>query len=107
MVASAPSQTQRRLTVAVVGLGSIGGVAAGYLAAAGRHDIVACARKPLARLILDGPGGTPGVPLSALPEPMQAAPADWVLLCTKTQQTESAEPWLKRLCAPSTRVAVL
>jgi len=28
-----------RRTVAVVGLGSIGGVAAGVLAAAGRHDI--------------------------------------------------------------------
>jgi 2-dehydropantoate 2-reductase len=107
MVASAPSQTQRRLTVAVVGLGSIGGVAAGYLAAAGRHDVVACARKPLTRLILDGPGGTAEVPLSALTDPTRAAPADWVLLCTKTHQTEAAAPWLKRLCAPSTRVAVL
>jgi 2-dehydropantoate 2-reductase len=107
MVASAPSQTQRRLTVAVVGLGSIGGVAAGYLAAAGRHDVVTCTRKPLARLILDGPGGTAEVPLSALTDPMQAAPADWVLLCTKTHQTEAAAPWLKRLCARSSRVAVL
>jgi 2-dehydropantoate 2-reductase len=47
------------------------------------------------------------VPLSALTDPTRAAPADWVLLCTKTHQTEAAAPWLKRLCAPSTRVAVL
>jgi 2-dehydropantoate 2-reductase len=30
-----------------------------------------------------------------------------VLLCTKTHQTPSAAPWLARLCAPRTRVAVL
>ena len=42
-----------RLSVAVIGLGSIGGVAAGCLAAAGRHDVIACVRKPLDRLTLD------------------------------------------------------
>ena len=30
-----------------------------------------------------------------------------MLLCTKTHQTAAAAPWLKRLCTPSTRVAVL
>jgi ketopantoate reductase len=34
----------RRLSVAVVGLGGVGGGAAGSLAAAGRHDIVWPAR---------------------------------------------------------------
>jgi 2-dehydropantoate 2-reductase len=36
-----------------------------------------------------------------------SAPVDWVLLCTKAQHTEAAAPWLKRLCGPLTRVAVL
>ena len=36
-----------------------------------------------------------------------SAPVDWVLLCTKTHATASAAPWLKRLCTPATRVAVL
>ncbi len=48
------------------------------------------------------------MPLRVLTDPQEVKkPADWVLLCTKTHQTESAAPWLKRLCAPSTRVAVL
>src|ERR1700685_170493 len=99
--------TQRRSTVAVVGLGSIGGVAAGCLVAAGRHDVIACVRAPIERLTLDAPAGTVELPLAALTDPVQAKPADWVLLCTKTHATASAAPWLKRLCAPATRVAVL
>jgi 2-dehydropantoate 2-reductase len=103
MVASANS----RLRVAVVGLGSIGGVAAGCLAASGRHDVVACLRRPIGRLTLEQPDGAVEVRLNALTDPTQATPVDWVLLCVKTHQTESAAPWLARLCTPATRVAVL
>ena len=98
---------KERLTVAVVGLGSIGGVAAGCLAATGRHDVIACTRRPIERFTLEQSGGTVEVRLRALTDPAQAEPADWVLLCTKTHQTESAAAWLHRLCTPSTRVAVL
>jgi 2-dehydropantoate 2-reductase len=104
---AASSDIARRLSVAVIGLGSIGGAAAGCLAAAGRHDVIACTRKPLERLTLDGPNGTAELPLHALTDPADATPVDWVLLCTKTHQTAATAPWLKRLCAPSTRVAVL
>jgi 2-dehydropantoate 2-reductase len=95
------------VTVAVIGLGSIGGVATGCLTALGRYEVIACVRKPLDELKLDQPGGSIEVPLRALIDPAQAEPADWVLLCTKTYQTEAAAPWLKRLCTPTTRVAVL
>ncbi len=101
------SAKAQRLTVAVVGLGSIGGVAAGCLAAAARHDVIACTRQPIERLALDQPSGTAEVRLNALTDPAHAGPVDWVLLCTKTHQTESAAPWLAQLCTPSTRVAVL
>jgi 2-dehydropantoate 2-reductase len=104
---SAPPPTQQRSNVAVIGLGSIGGVAAGCLAALARHDVIACVRKPIDKLTLDQPSGTVELPLRALTDPAQAEPADWVLLCTKTYQTEVAAPWLARLCTPSTRVAVL
>ena len=102
-----PPAAQQRLTAAIIGLGSIGGVAAGCLAAIGRHDVIACARKPIEKLTLDQPDGTVEMPLRALTDPTRAEPVDWVLLCTKAYQTESAAPWLARLCAPSTRVAVL
>jgi 2-dehydropantoate 2-reductase len=106
-MSTSSEKTQRRSTVAVVGLGSIGGVAAGCLIAAGRYDVIACVRTPIERLTLDAPDGTVELPLAALTDPAQAKPADWVLLCTKTHATASAAPWLERLCAPATRVAVL
>jgi 2-dehydropantoate 2-reductase len=105
--ASVPTSSQRRLTIAVIGLGSIGGVAAGCLGAAGRDEVIACARKPIEKLTLELPSSAAEVPLRAFVDAAHAKPVDWVLLCTKTYQTESAVPWLSRLCSPSTRVAVL
>lgn len=105
--AAADQAPPRRSTIAVIGLGSIGASAAGTLAAAGRHDVVACMRKPIARLALERPQGTVEMPLRALTDPAQAAPVDWVLLCTKAQDTAATAPWLARLCTPATRVAVL
>lgn len=103
--AASPAQQQ---SIAVIGLGSIGGVTAGCLAAAGRHRVIACVRKPIETLVLDSPAGTEALPLLAITDPAQVEkPVEWVLLCTKTHQTESAAPWLARLCAPATRVAVL
>ncbi len=104
---TASPQAERRLSVAVVGMGSIGGVAAGCLAAAGRNDVVVCLRRPIERLTLDRPDGTVELPLQSRTDPTRAEPVDWVLLCTKAHQTESAAPWLSRLCTPQTRVAVL
>jgi 2-dehydropantoate 2-reductase len=98
---------QRRLTVAVVGLGGIGGGAAGSLAAAGWHNVIACMRRPIGRFTLDRPSGVVELPLGVLTEPEQARPVDWVLLCTKAHQTTAAAPWLQRLCTPATHVAVL
>ena len=97
----------QRLKVAVVGLGGIGGGAAGTLAAGGRHDLFACTRAPIARFTLERDEGTVEPRLSILTDPTQSKPVDWVLLCTKTHQTAAAGPWLARLCTSATRVAVL
>jgi 2-dehydropantoate 2-reductase len=96
-----------RRTVAVVGLGSIGGVAAGVLAAPGRHDILACTRRPMARLTLEQNHGPVELALPVLTDPAEAKPVDWVLLCTKAYQTAATAPWLAHLCTPATRVAVM
>ncbi len=96
-----------RSTVAVVGLGQIGAAAASVLRLADRHEIVGCARRPLDHLIFERPEGAVDVPLRVLTDPRDAAPVDWVLLCTKAQDTPSAAPWFARLCGPSTKIAVL
>jgi 2-dehydropantoate 2-reductase len=97
----------RRLSVAVIGLGGVGGGAAGSLAAAGQHDVIACVRQPIARFTLERAEGAVEAPLHVLSDPALAKPVDWVLVCTKTHQTAAAGPWLARLCTPATRVAVL
>jgi 2-dehydropantoate 2-reductase len=103
----AAERAQRRFTIAVVGLGGIGGGAAGSLAAAGRHDVTACVRRAIGSFTLDRQSGVVEAPLVVLTAPEQAKPVDWVLLCTKAHQTQAAAPWLQRLCTPATHVAVL
>ncbi|ORE96798.1 2-dehydropantoate 2-reductase [Stappia sp. 22II-S9-Z10] len=95
------------LTVAVLGLGGIGAVAAGYLQAAGRNRIIACTRQPLERIVIERSHEELAVRIQAITDPKDAGPVDWVLLSTKAHQTPSAAPWLARLCHRSTRVAVL
>ena len=102
-----PKPNLKSMTVAVVGLGSIGGVVAGLIAAVGRHDLVACVRRPLDRLIVDRAEGLVEAKLRAFTDPAQAEPMDWVLLCTKAQDTSASAPCLDRLCGPNSRVAVL
>ena len=89
----------------MVGLGSIGGIAAACLAEAGRHDVTGCARRAFDAITLERPGRSVTLPLRVLADPAAATPADWVLVATKTQDTAAAAPWLARLCTPSTRVA--
>lgn len=101
------SSQSHRSTVAVVGLGSIGGIAAACLRAADRHDVIACVRQPIRRLVFDRADESVELPLKVLTEPAEAPRVDWVLICTKVQHTPQTAPWLRRLCDRSTRVAVL
>jgi 2-dehydropantoate 2-reductase len=93
--------------IGIIGLGSIGGVIAGQLCALNRHNVVACVRRPIERLVVERPEGAIEIPIRALTDPAQAEPKDWVLLCTKAHDTPSSAPWLQKLCGPGTRVAVL
>jgi len=101
------SRSQERLTVAVIGLGNIGAAIAGCLRAANRHDVIACARRPIGRLVLDRNGDSEELPLRTTTDPAQVEPADWILLCCKAHDTPATAPWLARLCTPASRVAVL
>jgi len=100
-------KASERQSIAVVGLGSIGGVVAGLLCEADRHNIVACVRTSISQLIVEHAGDTFETPITTLTCPDAAKPVDWVLLCTKVQDIPSVAPWLKKLCSQGTRVAVL
>jgi 2-dehydropantoate 2-reductase len=95
--------------VAVVGVGAIGATVAAAVQAAGGHQLVLCARRPLERITVEKPDGVE-VAIDA-PVLTDAAGvdlvADWVLLAVKAHQTQGAAPWLNALCGAGTIVAVL
>jgi 2-dehydropantoate 2-reductase len=93
--------------IAVVGLGGIGGVAAACLSLSPRNDVTGCARRQIDTLTFDHENDRTHIPLRTLIEPHHAQPVDWVILCTKAQDSASAAPWLANLCTPDTTVAVL
>ncbi len=94
-------------SVAVVGVGAIGGVLAGLLERTGRHEIALCTRRPLASLTVDTPDGPVTVRARNWTDPAQASRVDWVLVATKTYDAEGAKLWLKRLCDSQTNIAIV
>jgi 2-dehydropantoate 2-reductase len=99
--------TPPRLSIAVIGLGGIGGGLAMSLRAADRHDVIACVRRPIRHIVLERADGVVDLPLRTVTEPAELDHADWVMVCTKAHHTDSTAPWLARLCGPQTRIAML
>jgi 2-dehydropantoate 2-reductase len=93
--------------VAVVGVGAIGGVLASLLHLAGRHQITLCTRRPLGQLIVRTPGGEVQVAATNLTDDVLASPVDWVLIATKTYDTEGAARWIEPLASAGGRIAVI
>ena len=91
----------------MVGPGSVGLFFAAHLAAAG-HDIVACARRPFDRYVVESQTHAVDTAAMVLTDPAEVAgdPFDWVFVAVKAHQTEGAADWLRRLCGPATRVVV-
>lgn len=93
-------------SVALVGPGAIGCVAAAWLVQGG-HDVTVCARTPFSDLMIETPGG----PIRAAPrvvtEPSDVGASDWVLVATKAYDVDSTAPWFASLLGENTRLAVL
>jgi 2-dehydropantoate 2-reductase len=100
-------QMTQRVSIAVIGMGGIGGVVASCLQLSGRDRIVVCARRNVEAITLETPEGTHRLTPDVVTNPLRAGHVDWIVLCTKTQDTASASVWFERLCGPHTRVAVL
>lgn len=94
-------------SIAVIGPGAVGGTVAAWLAQKPEHAVTVCVRTPFERLEVQTPEGritaTPRV--AASPEGL--SPVDWVLVTTKTYDTDAAWAWLDALAGPETRVAIL
>lgn len=93
-------------SIAVVGVGAIGGAMAAALGDAG-HRPALCVRSPIGRLSRSLNGETREYVYPVHTDPDGLSAVDWVLLCTKAHQIEGAAHWLRRLIGPETRVAVM
>lgn len=93
--------------IAVVGPGSVGVFFAGHLAAAG-HEVIACARRPFDRYLIESPESPLDMPATTETDPTAITDVvEWVLLTVKAHQTEGASGWLGRLCDADTKVIVV
>jgi 2-dehydropantoate 2-reductase len=93
--------------IAIVGVGAIGGVVAGLLQSAGRHELVLCVRRPLAELVVETPDGPMQIAATIVASPEDAPAVDWVMVATKAYDVAGATRWLERLCVKDAPVAVL
>lgn len=94
-------------SIAVIGPGAVGGTLAAWLAQNPDHAVTVCVRTPFETLEVQTPEG----PITATPRvaasPEGLSPVDWVLVTTKTYDTDAAWAWLDALVGPQTRVAIL
>lgn len=93
--------------IAVIGPGAIGGTVAAWLAQEPMFDLTVCARTPLSDLQVETPQGLIVAKPKVLTDPAAATGVDWVLIATKTYDTEATRPWLTRLMEDHTRVAII
>lgn len=91
--------------IAVIGAGAIGGTLAAWLAQT--HEVILCARSPLADLEVETPQGVIRAEPRILTDPAAAERVDWVLCTTKTYDCVGAAVWLGGLMGPDTRLAVI
>ncbi|MEQ9636846.1 MAG: 2-dehydropantoate 2-reductase [Devosia marina] len=94
-------------SIAIVGPGAIGGTLAAWLAQNAAFDVSVCVRTPITDLVVETPQGAITSTPKILTAPSQARPVDWVLVTTKAYSADATAPWLKGLCGPETRVAII
>lgn len=94
-------------TVAIVGVGAVGGVVAARLHRAGHHSIVLVTRTPFECLAIDAPDGDFSAIPAHLASPNDARPVPWVMLATKAYDTASARDWLGALANEHSTIAIL
>lgn len=94
-------------SIAVVGPGAVGGTLAAWLAQAPAHAVTVCARTPFKSLTVQAPEGVISATPSVVTSPEGLSPVDWVLVATKTYDTDGTLAWLDVLVGPETRVAIL
>ena len=93
--------------IAVIGPGAIGGLIAAWLCQDDRNEVSVCVRTPIRHIHADTPYGSFEAHPKILAEPGQGEPVDWVLVATKSYDSDKATAWFEGLCHDRTQVAIL
>jgi 2-dehydropantoate 2-reductase len=99
------TDSARRPTVAIVGVGAIGTVVADALDA--RADVILCRRATTAAMTIEVAGETRRLDAAVAASPAGLGPVDYVVVTVKAQDTATVGPWLDALVGPATTVVVL
>jgi len=99
------TDSARRPTVAIVGVGAIGTVVADALDA--RADVILCRRATTAAMTIEVAGDTRRLEAAVAASPAGLGPVDYVVVTVKAQDTATVGPWLDALVGPATTVVVL
>ncbi len=94
-------------SILLVGPGAIGATLAAWLCQDDRHRVVVAARTPFHSIEATTPSGVIRARPQVITDPAQAQPVDWILVCTKTYDSEAAASWFPRASGPATRLAVI
>ncbi len=94
-------------SILLIGPGAIGATLAAWLYQDDRHEVAVAARTPFDSIEVQTPEGVIRASPRVYTDVSQVRPVDWVLVCTKAYDSESAAQWFKTACGPGTRVAVV
>lgn len=94
-------------SILLIGPGAIGATLAAWLYQDDRHDVAVAVRTPFESLEVQTPEGVIRASPRVYTDTAQAKPVDWVLVTTKTYDSDSAAQWFATACGPRTRVAVI
>jgi len=94
-------------SILLVGPGAIGATLAAWLAQDDRHRITVATRTPFESIEVQTPSGMIRASPRVITDARQAQPVDWILVTTKTYDSEAAAQWFAGATGPKTRLAVI
>jgi 2-dehydropantoate 2-reductase len=94
-------------SILVVGPGAIGATLTAWLCQDDRHRVAVAARTPFDAIEVQTPEGIIRASPLVFTDVAQVRSVDWVLVCTKTYDSDAAARWFGGALGPGTRVAVI
>jgi len=94
-------------SILLVGPGAIGATLTAWLCHDDRHVVTVAARTPFDSIETTTPSGVIRARPRVITDPSQAQLVDWILVATKTYDSESAAAWFPNASGTRTRLAVI